>query len=503
MSFSRRRRFAPASNRNQFGAIVPASAANFLALEPEPVLPAASAASVAPAASAQRPASAQPVVPLPRSAPVPGPASAPPAASATAPRDPVDATAFAALGLIPALVRAVSREGYDTPTPIQREAIPRVLEQRDLLGCAQTGTGKTAAFVLPMLQLLSGRDAQPRLRALVLTPTRELAAQIGERAGAYGCHLGIRHQVIYGGVNIGRQIHELRNRPQLVIATPGRLLDLMQQRVVSLDAVEILVLDEADRMLDMGFLPDMRRIIAAVPKVRQTLLFSATMPREIEGLAAGILRDPVRVSVTPAATTADTVAQSVYRVEKEDKRSFLCGLLGDQAIERALVFSRTKHGADRIAKHLVQAGIEAAAIHGNKSQNARERALDGFRRGSTRVLVATDIAARGIDVQGVSHVINFDLPNEPEAYVHRIGRTGRAGATGSAISFCDRDEVSLLRDIERVTKQRIPVLDASGCAVPLDAPPAYSEARTTPSDNPRGGSPRRGRGSFRRNYSPR
>jgi ATP-dependent RNA helicase RhlE len=363
------------------------------------------------------------------------------------------------------LVRAINDEGYDKPTPIQTQAIPYVLEGRDLVGCAQTGTGKTAAFVLPLLQRLEGRREPGRIRALVLTPTRELAAQIAERASAYGRHTGLRNTVIYGGVSPRRQETDLARRPDLVVATPGRLIDLMQQGIVNLGAVEIFVLDEADNMLDMGFIHDVRRIVAKLPKARQTLLFSATMPRAIEELSKTILIDPVRVAVTPIATPAETVEQSVYFVAKSDKRMLLDRVLRTTPYERALVFTRTKHGANRVAEQLTKAGIEAAAIHGNKSQNARERALDAFRRGATRVLVATDIAARGIDVEGVSHVINFDLPDVAESYVHRIGRTGRAGATGVAISFCDREERSLLSDVERLIRRRIEVAEGSEAAV--------------------------------------
>jgi ATP-dependent RNA helicase RhlE len=364
---------------------------------------------------------------------------------------------FTALGLAAGLVRAVLNEGYETPTPIQTETIPSVLSGRDLLGCAQTGTGKTAAYLLPLLQRLEHARPSGAIRALVLAPTRELAAQIGSRVAAYGRHAGLGHAVIYGGVAQRAQERELARKPDLLVATPGRLLDLMQQRLIDLRALEILVLDEADTMLDMGFIHDVRKIVATIPKQRQTLLFSATMPGPIEALSRSILSDPIRVSVTPQTMTAETVEQEVYFVGKPDKRLLLERVLAKAGVERALVFTRTKHGADRVAKQLVRAGIEAAAIHGNKSQNARERALDAFRRGKTNVLVATDIAARGIDVQGVSHVINYDLPNVAESYVHRIGRTGRAGAVGQAISFCDQDERRLLVDIERLIRKRIPV----------------------------------------------
>ncbi len=366
---------------------------------------------------------------------------------------------FAELGLDPALVRAVAQEGYSVPTPIQKGAIAPVLDGRDLLGCAQTGTGKTAAFVLPMLQRLAKmpRPTHGKVRALVVAPTRELAAQIDERVSAYGRHLGIRHTVIYGGVGQGRQEDALAKRPDILVATPGRLLDLMEQRVLRLDAVEVLVLDEADRMLDMGFIHDVRRIVAAVPKQRQTLLFSATIPSEIGKLVASILHDPVRVDVAPEITTAEGVTQSVWFVAKNDKRALLEKIIRDEGAKRAIVFTRTKHGANRLADQLDRSGIPALAIHGNKSQGARERALEGFRIGTIPVLVATDLAARGIDVDGISHVFNYDLPNVPESYVHRIGRTGRAGARGRAVAFCDHEEKTLLRDIERFVKKPIPV----------------------------------------------
>jgi ATP-dependent RNA helicase RhlE len=364
------------------------------------------------------------------------------------------------------LVRAVASEGYETPTPIQLQAIPPLLDGRDLLGCAQTGTGKTAAFVLPILHRLAERSAKKRIRALVLTPTRELAAQIGERTGAYGRHLGLTHTVIYGGVGQRPQEQALGRRPEIVVATPGRLLDLMAQGFVDLSELEVFVLDEADRMLDMGFIHDVRRVIRALPERRQTLLFSATMPRDIGELARTILHDPVKVAVTPVATTAELVTQSVYFVRRADKRALLESVLRAEGVERTLVFTRTKHGANRVAEQLTRAGIGAAAIHGNKSQGARERALSDFRAGKIPVLVATDIAARGIDVDGISHVVNFDLPNVPESYVHRIGRTGRAGARGSAVSFCDAEERPFLRDIERLIRQKVPVAELPRASTP-------------------------------------
>jgi ATP-dependent RNA helicase RhlE len=368
---------------------------------------------------------------------------------------------FADLSLIQPLLRAITAEGYSEPTPIQQAAIPPVLEGRDLLGIAQTGTGKTAAFALPILQRLA-TSAPPagarRIRALILTPTRELAAQIGDSFRAYGRNLRLRNVVIFGGVSQHGQERALRQSPEILVATPGRLLDLCSQRVIDLSAVEILVLDEADRMLDMGFIHDVRRVIGLVPRRRQTLFFSATMAPEIESLANDILHAPERVEVTPRAKTADKVEQSVYFVQKAEKRQLLEQVLEQHDMERVLVFTRTKHGADRVAKQLARARVSAAAIHGNKSQNARERALASFKRGETRVLVATDIAARGIDVDGISHVINYDLPNVPESYVHRIGRTARAGASGIALSFCDPEERGHLRGIEKLLRFQLPVV---------------------------------------------
>ncbi len=369
-------------------------------------------------------------------------------------------TPFAQLGLALTLVRSVIDEGYTVPSPVQVEVIPRALEGRDVLACAQTGTGKTAAFVLPLLQrmTLAGDlgTSSGRIRTLVLAPTRELAAQIAERVDVYGRHLRIRHTMIYGGVSQRGQENALAGLPDLVVATPGRLLDLVQQRKIDLGGVEYFVLDEADRMLDMGFVRDVRKIVALLPTKRQTLFFSATMAPAVETLARTMLVDPARVSIAPAVTTAPLVEQSVVFVQQPDKRAFLEGVLRDPTVERALVFTRTKRGANRLAGELELAGILSAAIHGNKTQNARDRALEGFRRGTTRVLVATDVAARGIDVDGVSLVVNFDLPNVAESYVHRIGRTGRAGATGRAISFCARDERPLLQDIERLIRRRLP-----------------------------------------------
>ncbi len=408
----------------------------------------------------------------------------------------IDASPFRALGLSRPTVRALLGESYTVPTPIQAEVIAHVLAGRDVLACAPTGTGKTAAFVLPVLEALAASERHGRIRALVVTPTRELAAQIAERVSVYGRHHGVRHAVVYGGVGQRGQEMALGRSPDFLIATPGRLLDLMQQGLVGLDGVSHLVLDEADRMLDMGFVHDVRRICAALPKQRQTLLFSATIPADIEALAGGMLVDPVRVTVTPEVTTAEKVAQSVVFVARHAKRAVLERMLRAAGVERALVFTRTKHGANRLSEQLGRSGIESSAIHGNKSQGARERALEDFRRGVTRVLVATDVAARGIDVDGVSHVFNFDLPNVAECYVHRIGRTGRAGAAGSAVSLCDPlDERSLLLDIERLIRQRLPVVDEEGRAVE-GASPGEPARRTLMPGEGRG--PRRWRGPRRR-----
>ncbi|HSR71611.1 MAG TPA: DEAD/DEAH box helicase [Kiloniellales bacterium] len=367
---------------------------------------------------------------------------------------------FAGLGLDDSICRALSAEGYQHPTPIQARAIPQLLAGRDLLGIAQTGTGKTAAFALPIMQRLAeGRErAGPRgTRALVLAPTRELAIQIAESFRTYGRHLPLRHAVVYGGVGQRSQVEALRRGVDVLIATPGRLLDLYGQGHLRFDGLQYLVLDEADRMLDMGFIRDVRKIVAALPRRRQTVFLSATMPDAVATLAAEMLTDPLRVAVTPTATPVESVAQSVFFVSASDKRGLLVRVLQDPALARALVFTRTKHRANRVAEQLDRAGVAAEAIHGNKSQGARQRALESFRNGRSRVLVATDIAARGIDVDGVTHVINYELPNVPEDYVHRIGRTARAGAAGAAISFCDPEEQPYLRDIEALTRQRLEV----------------------------------------------
>jgi len=381
---------------------------------------------------------------------------------------------FKTLRLIQPLLNAVQSEGYTIPTAIQQEAIPYVLEGRDLLGCAQTGTGKTAAFALPILQRLHGHATTPKssgragaashsrpIRALILTPTRELAAQIGESFRVYGQHVGLRHTVIFGGVKQGPQTHALHRGVDILVATPGRLLDLLNQRLLSLHDVEIFVLDEADRMLDMGFIHDIRRVIAQLPARRQTLMFSATMPREIRALAETILQKPVQVKVAGKSPAADTVKQALYFVDPPSKPALLEHLLQDAQITRALVFTRTKHGADKVVRRLGRAAIVAEVIHSNKSQNARMRALANFKAGKTRVLVASDIAARGLDVENISHVFNYDLPNVAETYVNRIGRTGRAGARGQAISFCSEEQRDDLREIERLLGEAIPVLHHS------------------------------------------
>ncbi len=369
---------------------------------------------------------------------------------------------FAELGLIPPIAEAVAAEGYVTPTPIQAKAIPHVLAGRDLLGLAQTGTGKTAAFALPILQRLShiapGRGHR-HIRCLVLTPTRELASQITESFNVYGKHLPLRTTVIFGGVGMESQKQALRSGIDILVATPGRLLDLANQRLVDLRSLEVFVLDEADRMLDMGFIHDVKRVISLLPARRQTLFFSATMPREAQELADRLLQDPETVAVAPPSTTVEKVDQEVFMVEKADKRALLVDVLRDSDMRRVLVFSRTKHGANRIAEHLVKANIGAEAIHGNKSQNARERALANFKAGRVRVLVATDIAARGIDIDDVTHVVNFDVPEVPETYVHRIGRTARAGASGMAMTFVESDERIDWRNILKLTRQEIPVVD--------------------------------------------
>ncbi len=418
---------------------------------------------------------------------------------------------FSSLGLEAFLLQALEREGYERPTPIQAASIPPLLEGRDLLGVAQTGTGKTAAFALPIIQLLSASPARPTARgcrALVVAPTRELAAQIDASFAAYGSTSRLTRACVFGGVGKSPQARALGRGVDVLTATPGRLLDLHSEGQLRLDHAEIVVLDEADRMLDMGFIRDVRRIIALLPKERQTLLFSATMPQDIAGLASSVLRDPVKVSVSPEKPTVDLIDQKVAYVEKADKRAFLAGLIEAQDAQRAIVFTRTKHGADRLARSLEAAGIPAQAIHANKSQNNRTRTMDGFRSGILRVLVATDLAARGIDVDGVTHVYNYELPDVAETYVHRIGRTARAGASGMAVALCDAEEKPLLRAIEKLMRKSVPVGSgeafeaAAEAARKWAASPEAAEAaakRAAARDDDR----ERGRGQERRPAAPR
>lgn len=403
---------------------------------------------------------------------------------------------FEKLNLIEPILKALKTEGYTHPTPIQERSIPLILEGKDLIGCAQTGTGKTASFAIPILQLLQAERGEfppkrPVIKALILTPTRELAIQIEESFESYGKNLDLRHLVVFGGVSQKAQTDALKRGVDILVATPGRLLDLMEQQFISLKHIELFVLDEADRMLDMGFVHDVKRVIKKLPQKRQTLFFSATMPNEIVDLANTILVNPSTVSVTPPSSTADTIKQSVYFVDKKDKRSLLISLLQDETIKSALVFSRTKHGANKIAESLNKKDIYAEAIHGNKSQNARQQALTNFKNKKTRVLVATDIAARGIDVDDLSHVINFDLPNVPETYVHRIGRTGRAGANGIAISFCDQEEKAFLKDIHKLIAKQVPVVEdhpfpMSGEVIPVQEKPKSGRSAKTAPKNTRG-----------------
>jgi len=368
---------------------------------------------------------------------------------------------FKNLQLIEPILQALQEEGYETPTPIQAQAIPIVLEGKDLLGCAQTGTGKTAAFALPILQLLKASEvagARKKIRCLVLTPTRELAIQIGDSFSAYGRYTGLKNTVIFGGVGQNPQVTAIRNGVDILVATPGRLLDLINQGHIGLRDVELFVLDEADRMLDMGFIHDVKKLLNILPKKKQSLFFSATMPKEIVSLSASILNNPSKVAVTPVSSTVDIIQQEIYFVDKKNKVSLLIELLKNPAIKTALVFTRTKHGADKVVKVLLQHQIKAEAIHGNKAQNARQRALANFKAQTTRILVATDIAARGIDVDELAFVFNFEMSNIAETYVHRIGRTGRAGAGGTAISFCDAEEKPYLRDVEKLIGKKIPVI---------------------------------------------
>ncbi len=367
---------------------------------------------------------------------------------------------FKELNVIEPILQALIQEGYSTPTPIQQEAIPIILNNSDILGCAQTGTGKTAAFSIPILQMLYSKVKQGRdkeIKALILTPTRELAIQIGESFAAYGKNTLLIHTVIFGGVGQQPQTRDLKRGVDILIATPGRLLDLINQGYINLKTIDFFVLDEADRMLDMGFIHDIKRILPLLPKKRQTLMFSATMPQEIASLANSMLTNPVKVAVDPVSSTVDSIEQFVYFAEKREKTSLLIDLLNDKNKKSVLVFSRTKHGADKIAKALSRAGIGSDAIHGNKSQNARQAALSKFKKHTTRVLIATDIAARGLDIDQLSHVINYDLPEVPETYIHRIGRTGRAGYGGVALSFCDPEELPRLKDIQKLLGRKISV----------------------------------------------
>lgn len=399
---------------------------------------------------------------------------------------------FKDLHLVEPILKALETEGYTTPTPIQQQSIPEVLRGKDLLGLAQTGTGKTAAFAIPIIQNLflqkrNERNHPQFIKALILTPTRELAIQIDESFAAYGKGTGLKHTVIFGGVSQHSQVQALQRGVDILIATPGRLLDLIGQRYISLQHLQIFVLDEADRMLDMGFIHDVKRTITHLPAKRQTLFFSATMPKEIAGLANSILTNPVRVEVTPVSTTAEKIDQAVYFVEKPNKKLLLQHILQDSNIKRVLVFTRTKHGANKVEKDLNHKGITAEAIHGNKSQNARQRALTNFKDGNTRVLVATDIAARGIDVDDLTHVVNYELPNIPETYVHRIGRTGRAGASGIALSFCEAEELEFLRDINKLIGKQVPLITEQPYHIDLSKPkPALPERKPQPSQRPQG-----------------
>jgi ATP-dependent RNA helicase RhlE len=410
-------------------------------------------------------------------------------------------TQFTDLGLSQKLLDALKQEGYETPTPIQAKSIPSLLQGKDLLGIAQTGTGKTAAFALPILELLSRhteRVAKGTCRALILSPTRELAAQIGESFKTYGKYMKLSRAIVFGGTSIGKQVEICRGGVDILVATPGRLVDLIERRAITLSKVEILVLDEVDQMLDLGFIHAIRQITGMLPKQRQNLFFSATMPKEIAGLASGLLRDPVRVEIAPVATTAERVNQSVIHVDQGAKLALLNELLKDNNMTRTLVFTRTKHGADKVVKGLAQANYTASAIHGNKSQANREKALAGFKNGKILVLVATDIAARGIDVDGVSHVINFDLPHVPESYVHRIGRTARAGAEGMAIALCAGDERSLLRDIERTIRMPIPVV-----VHPLGRATLSPESKEARRPNGRSTKPQNAKPRGERSFAPR
>jgi ATP-dependent RNA helicase RhlE len=391
-------------------------------------------------------------------------------------------TTFQEFKLDNAILRSLAEEKYETPTPIQQQTIPILMAGRDVIGIAQTGTGKTAAFALPILHQLAANPRQSErksCRVLVLSPTRELSGQILDSFRTYGRHLRLRSALAIGGVSMGAQVRSLLNGVDILVATPGRLLDLVQSNALRLNSVEFFVLDEADRMLDMGFINDIRKVVAKLPAQRQTLMFSATMPGAIADLAAHMLRNPERVSVAPVAATADRIEQRIIRVDRAAKLATLVDVLRQEPVDRALIFTRTKHGADKVVRSLIRDGITAEAIHGNKSQNHRERVLAAFRNGAVKTLVATDIAARGIDVDGISHVVNFDLPNVPETYVHRIGRTARAGAEGIAISLCDGEEVAFLRDIEKLIRMSIPMTDRRSDQRQQD-PPRQQERRQKP-----------------------
>ena len=413
---------------------------------------------------------------------------------------------FQSLQIIDPIQKALKEEGYTNPTPIQQQSIPIVLKGTDLMGCAQTGTGKTAAFAIPILQLLhqNKKEGKRNVRALIVTPTRELAIQIGESFDVYGKHLPLRNAVIFGGVKQHSQTNELKNGTDILIATPGRLLDLIQQGFISLKDIEIFVLDEADRMLDMGFVHDVKKLIVLLPKVRQSLFFSATMPDDIIKLANSILHQPEKVEVAPISSTADTIQQKLYYVDKGNKNGLLMDILNNKDIKTALVFTRTKHGADKVVKTLRRYDVTAEAIHGNKSQNARQSALTNFKSQKTRILVATDIAARGIDVDNLQYVINYEIPNIPETYVHRIGRTGRAGAAGTAISFCDAIEKEYIRDIEKLINRSIPVVE--GHNFPLEdhnpiVEPKVTFQRNTPRNKEAQQKPK-GNGASQKNKKP-
>jgi|TARA_B110000091_G_scaffold188886_1_gene210988 ATP-dependent RNA helicase RhlE len=415
---------------------------------------------------------------------------------------------FKSLGLIPELLKAVEKQGYTIPSPIQEKAIPKVLERKDVLASAQTGTGKTAGFTLPILQILhqTKKEGRRPVRALVLTPTRELAAQVHKNVVDYSQFLDIKSTVIFGGVNAKPQIKSLKYGVDVVVATPGRLLDLIDQRALSLGRVDILVLDEADRMLDMGFLRDIKKIIAMMPKKRQNLLFSATFSKEIKKLAEGILHQPILVEAEPENSTAEMVVQKAYRVDKNDKIDFTIKLISDGNWKQVLIFTRTKHRANKLSEKLVKAGISSAAIHGNKSQGARTKALEGFKNGQVRVLVATDIAARGLDIPLLPHVVNFELPNVPEDYVHRIGRTGRAGASGEAISLVDIDEKEYVRDIEKLLGHKIKTEIVEGfepTAKPSENKPKQNNSRNNNRNKSRNSKPKdansQGNSNSRRN----